>query len=221
MRGCGEVLTIDGGLKPHRKLCASKLAGIKEFKSSGLKVVTGCTSIPAPTTKFCHAHLTSQSPALLSDQVTKATRKSLRDHRSTNARSNDAPQDSIYVIESILGTKDIDGIKMFQVKWLNFPSDASTWEPADSIPKFIQIYYQDENNFGKSLPNPNLRNVKKAGSALYHLLTWDGETSAGKWVHDDFFKLLGEDGEIVSALEDDNSCNTRKSRDKVFIYSLF
>ena len=31
------------------------------------------------------------------------------------------------------------------------------------------------------------------------------------------FKLLGEDVEIVSALEDDQSCNTRKSRDKVNI----
>ena len=143
MRGCGEVLTIDGGLKPHRKLCASKLAGIKEFKSSGLKVVTGCTSIPAPTTKFCHGHLSSQSPGPLSDQVSKATRKSLRDHRSAKAHSSDAPQDSIYVIESILGTKVIDGIKMFQVKWLNFPPDASTCEPADSIPKFIQLYYQE------------------------------------------------------------------------------
>jgi len=42
----------------------------------------------------------------------------------------------------------------------------------------------------------------------------DGEISAGKWIHDDFFKLIGEDGEIVSALEDDNRCNTRMSLDK-------
>ena len=26
-----SAMTIDGGLKPHRKLCALKLAGIKEF----------------------------------------------------------------------------------------------------------------------------------------------------------------------------------------------
>ena len=217
-------MTIDGGLKPHRKLCASKLAGIKEFKSSGLKVVTGCTSIPAPTTKFCQSHLSSQSPALLSDQISKSTRKSLRDHRSANARSTDAPQDNIYVIETVLGSKVVNGVRMFQIKWLNFPPDASTWEPADSIPKFIQLYYEGGDNFGKSLPNPKLKNVKKAGSGIYHLLTWDGEIGAGQWVHDDFFKLLGEDGEIVSALEEDNSCNTRKSRDKVtlfFLYTLF
>ena len=213
--GCGKVLTMDGGLKPHRKLCASKLAGVREFESTGLKVITGCTSIPAPTTKFCNGHLNSQSPALLSDQVSKSTRNSLRDHRSSTTQSKEAPQDNIYVIETILGSQIKDGVKMYNVKWLNFPENASTWEPEQSIPKFIQLYYQDANNFGKALPNPRLKRVKKAGSALYHYLTWDGESDAGKWVHEDFFKLLGEDGEIVSALEDDNSCNTRKSRDKV------
>ena len=48
------------------------------------------------------------------------------------------------------------------------------------------------------------------------MLSWEGEESAAQWVNEDFFKLLGEDGEIVSALEDTNTCNTRKSRDKVF-----
>jgi hypothetical protein len=66
------------------------------------------------------------------------------------------------------------------------------------------------------LPNPKLKRVKKVGSALYHLLSWEGEDSASQWVNEDFFKLLGEDGEIVSALEDTNTCNTRKSRDKVY-----
>ena len=41
--GCGSVITMDGGLKPHRKLCAAKIAGVREFQSSGLSVVTGCT----------------------------------------------------------------------------------------------------------------------------------------------------------------------------------
>ena len=44
--GCGKILVMDGGLKPHRKLCASKLSGVREFESTGLKVVTGCTKIP-------------------------------------------------------------------------------------------------------------------------------------------------------------------------------
>ena len=220
VRGCGEVLTIDGGCKPHRKLCGSKLSGVREFKSTGLKIVTGCTSIPAPTSKFCNTHVASPSPALLSEQVSKSTRNSLRDHRTANSNTTEAPQDSIYVIETILATKIDDGIKMFNVKWLGFPPDASTWEPENSIPKFIQLYYQEKTNFGKSLPNPRLKNVKKAGSSLYHYLTWDGESDVGTWVHEDFFKLLGEDGEIVTALEEDKSCNTRKSRDKVRVLKL-
>ena len=54
--GCGKVLVMDGGLKPHRKLCGSKLSGVREFDKTGLKVVTGCTSIPAPESKFCYEH---------------------------------------------------------------------------------------------------------------------------------------------------------------------
>ena len=212
--GCGSIITMDGGLKPHRKLCASKLAGVREFESTGLKVVTGCTSIPGPKSKFCQEHQTSQSPALLSSQVSKSTRMTLRDHNTVTAQSDDASQDNIYVIETILETQSKDDITLFKVKWLNFPASESTWEPEEAIPKFIRIYYKDENNLGKTLPNPKLKRVKKAGSELYHLLTWEGEGSAAQWMHEDFFKLLGEDGEIFSAFEDDNSCNTRKSRDK-------
>ena len=68
--------------------------------------------------------------------------------------------------------------------------------------------------FGKNLPYPVLKRVKKAGSGTYNLLSWEGE-SGGKWIHEDFFKLLCDDGEIFSTLETENSCNTRKSRDKV------
>ena len=86
------------------------------------------------------------------------------------------------------------------------------------FPNLFNFIIKGATILGKSLPNPKLKNVKKAGSGIYHLLTWVGEIGAGQWVHDDFFKLLGEDGEIVSALEEDNSCNTRKSRDKVTLF---
>ena len=199
-----------------RKLCAAKLAGVREFESSGLSVVTGCTSIPGPRSKFCQEHQSSESPALLSEQVSKSTRMKLRDHRTTTTESKDAPQDNIYVIESILGIKTEGDTSCYNVKWLHFPETESTWEPESSIPKFIQLYYKDRTKFGSTLPNPKLKRVKKAGSALYHLLSWEGEESAAQWVNEDFFKLLGEDGEIVSTLDDTNTCNTRKSRDKVY-----
>ena len=107
----------------------------------------------------------------------------------------------------------------FSVKWLNFPSSEATWEPSDSIPKFVQLYYQDGDKFGKRLPNPNLKRVKRAGSEMYHLLSWEGDSTADKWLHEDFFKLLGEDGEIVSSLDDnEDSCNTRKSKTRYFFH---
>ena len=158
--GCGSVITMDGGLKPHRKLCAAKMAGVREFQSSGLSVVTGCTSIPGPKSKFCHEHQTSQSPALLSEQISNATRMKLRDHRSATTESREAPQDNIYVIESILNIKIKDDASYFDVKWLNFPATESTWEHESCIPKFIQLYYKDGTKFGRSLPNPRLKRVK-------------------------------------------------------------
>ena len=42
VKGCDKVITIDGGMKPTRFLCANKLGGVTEFSDSGLKVVTGC-----------------------------------------------------------------------------------------------------------------------------------------------------------------------------------
>ena len=140
----------------------------------------------------------------------------LRDHNTANAKSTEAPQDNIYVIETIFDMKMKDDGKYYQVKWLNFPDSEATWEPEEAIPKFIQLYFKDESKYGKQLPNPKLKRVKKAGSEVYHLLTWEGDSSAGEWLHEDFFKLLGEDGEIFSTNEEaGQSCNTRKSRDKV------
>ena len=47
VEGCEWSLVTDGGLKPHRKLCAEKFSGIREFESSNVKIVTGCTRIPS------------------------------------------------------------------------------------------------------------------------------------------------------------------------------
>ena len=63
---------------------------------------------------------------------------------------------------------------------------------------------------GKKLPNPTIKSTKKIGDTLIHKLCW-GDENGGDWVGDDFFKLLDDNGEVVSNL---SSCNTRKSRDK-------
>ena len=150
--------------------------------------------------------------------MSKETRVKLRDHRTTTAASSEASQDNIYVIETVLESKKIGKKIHFLIKWLNFPKSEATWEPEECVPKFIQLYYEDRNNFGKPLPNPRLKRAKKAGSETYYYLAWDEDGAGGQWIHEDFFTLLGEDGEISSALHDDESCNTRKSRDKVRIF---
>ena len=81
VKGCEKVLTVDGGMKPTRSLCAAKLNGIREFRYSGITVVTGCTKAPQPDSKFCGDHVGLSTPALSSDDVSEATRKSLRCHR--------------------------------------------------------------------------------------------------------------------------------------------
>ena len=103
--------TMPRNWRAHRKICASKLSGVREFETTGIKVVTGCTSIPAPKSMFCQEHQDTESPALLSSQVSKSTRLSLRDHRMNTAASSEASQDNIYVMDSL---------HLF-VKNLNFP----------------------------------------------------------------------------------------------------
>ena len=50
---------------------------------------------------------------------------------------------------------------------------------------------------------------------MYYYLSWEGEDNQdGQWVGQSFFDLASEDGEIVSQLEDDQSCNTKKTKDK-------
>ena len=129
--GCGPVRTIDGGLNPDRKLFGAKLAGIREFKSTGLSVVAGCTSIPGTRSKFCKEHQLSQSPALkIKPQNT----------RTRDAEGNYAPQDNVYVIEYILDKRSKKSASDFLIKWLGFQPSEATWESENSIPKFIKNF---------------------------------------------------------------------------------
>ena len=43
-------------------------------------------------------------------------------------------------------------------------------------------------------------------------MSWEGE-SGGRWFHEEYFKILSEDAEVVDTAEG-LTCNTRKSRDK-------
>ena len=63
VKGCGQWLTCDGGMKPRRYLnciycneivfffsnvCAARYSGVKTYKHSATRVVSGCTQKPSP-----------------------------------------------------------------------------------------------------------------------------------------------------------------------------
>ena len=215
--GCSSVLIVDGGMKPTRALCAAKLNGVKEFSNSGMFVVCGCPKIPQPDSKYCGEHMGLPSPAITSENVSESTRIKLRSHRNETAETKDAPQDHIYVVESILVKKVEKDDSYFKVKWLGFPVEESTWEPAKNIQPWIQSYYEDDpQRLGKPIPEPRIKYTKRAGNEVYHYLTWGGGEGEplSRWVGDSFFSLAAEDGEIVTQLEGDRSCNTKKAKDK-------
>lgn len=211
-KGCANVLTVDGGMKPTRSLCAAKLHGIKHFRHSGMTVVSGCLKNPQPNSKFCGGHVGLSTPALASDQVSESTRKTLRDHRNKTAFSKEAPQDNIYVIESILEMNNDN----WKVKWLGFPTEKSSWEPSVNIQPWIMSYYEeDPSRLGQPLPEPNIKHIKKAGDEVFYYLSWGEDQLKGNpWKGKSFFSLASEDGEIVEQLEGAHTCNTKKTKDK-------
>ena len=64
VKGCASVLTIDGGMKPTRSVCAAKLHGVKEFSKSGMSVVCGCLTKPQPNSKLCGENVGLQTPIM-------------------------------------------------------------------------------------------------------------------------------------------------------------
>ena len=87
------------------------------------------------------------------------------------------------------------------------------WEQEDKVPGFIRKYYLDDaSRLGSKFPIPRLKHTKKVGGSDIHLLLWGGETG-DEWLHDDYFRFLSEDGNILNS-NVSVTCNTRKSRDK-------
>ena len=96
-----------------------------------------------------------------------------------------AQNDGVFIIESILDIKD----GKFLVRWAGFPENASTWEPSENVPKFIQKYYEeDATKLGAKLPNPKIKHTKKVGDTEYHFLSWEG-VGEGQWLKEDFLQL--------------------------------
>ena len=82
--GCKVALVIDGGLKPHRIICGAKTCGIQEFQEAGVKIITGCPTIPQPKSKFCFDHQDGQHPVVPGDRVGGKNRKKLKSLKELN-----------------------------------------------------------------------------------------------------------------------------------------
>ena len=109
---------------------------MKEFSQSGMSVVCGCLRNPQPDSKYCGEHVGLSTPVMTSESVTDTTRTALRDHRNQTSTSKDAPQENIYVIESLVEQKG----SLWKVKWLGFPDEMCTWEPSTNLQPWIMSY---------------------------------------------------------------------------------
>ena len=70
----------------------------------------------------------------MADTVSARTRKALKDYREKTRESDRAGDDNAYIVESILDIiEGWDGKRLFKVKWFNFPPEAATLEPEDSV----------------------------------------------------------------------------------------
>ena len=210
--GCRLCIVIDAGLKPHRKVCKALWNGVRTFEKACQTIVTGYTSYPLPHKTCCNIHDGESTP--VPDSVSSDSRKKLKKYKNDHKASQNALDDDVYIIESILDiTVNNANESIFKVKWFNFPVEAATYEPMENIPKFIIEYYKDDNDrLGKPLPNPIIKHSKKTSTgSMFYFLAWEGE-KGGKWHGEDFFKLAGD--QEASSLIPELSCQTRKSRDK-------
>ena len=208
--GCQVALVIDGGLKPHRSICGAKTCGIREFQEAGVKIMTGCPTIPQPKSKFCFDHQDGQHPVVQGDRLGAKNRKKLKKFK--RAECVEAEDDDFFIIEAVLDIKENKKTgKKYKIKWMDFPNEEATWESEACVAKFIQMYYSDPSKLGSKLPDPVIKHSKTIGNSKYHYLGWSGE-KGGRWLGEDFFTVASEDGGIMSTIK--SACDTRKSRDK-------
>ncbi len=56
IKGCGNVLVLDGNQKNNRPVCAADGAGYTEYTGLPGSIKTGCLETPEQQSKFCRHH---------------------------------------------------------------------------------------------------------------------------------------------------------------------
>ena len=163
--GCTTVLVIDGGLKPHRSVCAAKISGIKVFEEAGVSSLVGCPNMPMKDNKFCKDHENCESPVMAAADLTKESKSSLAAFKKSSS-AKETRDDDFFVLETIL-RKEKD---MYLVKWVGVPESEATYEKAATIHEFIRDYYEQKDRMGKKLPAPKIKHTKTIGGGKLHQL---------------------------------------------------
>ena len=190
----------------------------RQFLHSNKTVLTGCTAMPSSESPFCSEHKSVETPVLLAEKITTATKNKLWIYKAKNQSNNvKLPKDSVFTVETVLNARKNKDNLEYLVKFAGFPAQEACWEPVGNLPSFIVQFYYDETKHGSPLPLPSIKRTRKVGknSEVYHHLDWDLTKITNE-------KLQLENGETLFDLNADNlsqeeiksTCNTRKVRDK-------
>ena len=215
MPDCLSMMVTDGGMKIFRSVCAAKFSAVRKFKHSNKTILTGCTASPNPNSPFCSQHLKTESPVLLAEHLSIATRTTLHEWRVRYQKTQNLLQkDSVFIIQTVLKTRRTDSRIEFHVKFAGFPEEAACWEPLENLPRFVTDYYSKNENIGKALPKPKIKRTKHINneSEIYIELEWGcNDTSKDVFEDEDLFDL---DADKLCEEAMKSTCNTRKIRDK-------
>jgi hypothetical protein len=157
-----------------------------------------------------------ESPALLAENFTQKTRDRLREYRVQQQKSNIVlPNDSIYIIQSVLDSRKVKTTVEYCVKFAGFPLSVTCWEPVKNLPTFIVDFYKEEKNLGKQIPGPRIKKTTRVlnGTEIYVELEWT-QKDVTKEVFETEENLFDIDADKLCEDALRSSCNTRKVRDK-------
>ena len=85
----------------------------------------------------------------------------MRNHRNKTATFQEAVQDQIYIVESILDRKVENSKVLWKIKWLGFPMEQPTWEPTKNIQPWIVEYYEENKDRFSNLSQNQQSSTRK------------------------------------------------------------
>ena len=183
-----------------------------EFKSSGKKILTGCTKLPSSNSPFCAEHKTTETPVIPAERLTANTRDILWKWQKENQKSNlNLPRDNCFTVERVNKTRKTKNQTQMLIKFSGYPADLECWEPVTNLPSFVVKHYSDKSKLGKFLPNPVVSRVQTVSkSEVIKHLTWTDNTELSEEIEN--VELLKQQNDVLELAELRSTCNTRKNK---------